>query len=124
MAYVEEVQGRVQKDSEQIIKELVEERYRQKTQQDMSEITGVRSSNIARFEKASSVFSLFHELAHIIYGHISKVDGTTEEDENCADEYAKNTLISEKQYQEFIAEGDFSKISMIYFANQVGIFKE
>lgn len=42
MAYVEEVQGRVQKDSEQIIKELVEERYRQKTQQDMSEITGVR----------------------------------------------------------------------------------
>lgn len=30
MAYVEEVQGRVQKDSEQIIKELVEERYRQK----------------------------------------------------------------------------------------------
>lgn len=42
MAYVEEVQGRVQKDSEQIIKELVEDRYRQKTQQDMSEITGVR----------------------------------------------------------------------------------
>ena len=33
----------------------------------------------------------------------------------------KNTLISEKQYQEFIAEGDFSKISMINFANQVGI---
>lgn len=59
MAYVEEVQGRVQKDSEQIIKELVEERYRQKkTQQDMSEITGVRSSNIARFEKASSVPTL------------------------------------------------------------------
>lgn len=60
-------------------------------------------------------------MAHIIYGHISKVDGTTEEDENCADEYAKNTLISEKQYQEFIARGDFSKISMINFANQVGI---
>lgn len=59
IAYVEEVQGRVLKDSEQIIKELVEERYRQrKTQQDMSEITGVRSSNIARFEKASSVPTL------------------------------------------------------------------
>ena len=45
---------KVQRDSEQIIKELVEERYRQKkTQQEMADITGVRASNIARFEGAT-----------------------------------------------------------------------
>ena len=50
LAYAELIQEKVQKDTEEIIKELVEERYRQKkTQQEMSEITGVRSSNIARF---------------------------------------------------------------------------
>ncbi len=37
-------------------------------------------------------FSLFHELAHIIYGHVGRSEGTTEEDEMCADEYAKSEL--------------------------------
>lgn len=46
-------------DSEQVIKELVEERYRQKkTQQEMADITGVRASNIARFERASCMPTL------------------------------------------------------------------
>lgn len=52
-AYAEAIQEKVQKDSEQVIKELVEERYRQKkTQQEMADITGVSASNIARFERA------------------------------------------------------------------------
>ena len=52
-AYAEAIQEKIQKDSEQVIKELVEERYRQKkTQQEMANITGVRASNIARFERA------------------------------------------------------------------------
>ncbi len=52
-AYAEAIQEKVQKDSEQVIKELVEERYHQKkTQQEMADITGVRASNIARFERA------------------------------------------------------------------------
>lgn len=38
-------------------------------------------------------FNLFHELAHIIYGHVGKAEGTTEDDEACADEYAKSQLI-------------------------------
>lgn len=66
-------------------------------------------------------FSLFHELAHIIYGHISSKNGTTDEDEACADEYAKNTLISELQYRKFVAKGDFSKLSLTIFAKQIGI---
>ncbi len=44
-AYAKSIQEKVQKDSEQIIKILVEERYRQKkTQQEMADITGVRAS--------------------------------------------------------------------------------
>ena len=44
-AYAEAIQEKVQKDSEQVIKELIEERYRQKkTQQEMADIT--------RFERA------------------------------------------------------------------------
>ena len=58
--YIENVQKQVQNDSEQIIRELVEERHRQKkTQQEMADITGVRASNIARFEGACSVPTLF-----------------------------------------------------------------
>ncbi len=37
-------------------------------------------------------FNLFHELAHIIYGHVGKREGAMEEDEVSADEYAKNQL--------------------------------
>lgn len=37
-------------------------------------------------------FSLFHELAHIIYGHVGKAEGTTEDDEARADEYANSQL--------------------------------
>ncbi len=37
-------------------------------------------------------FNLFHELAHIIYGHVGKTEGTMEDDEVRADEYAKIQL--------------------------------
>ncbi len=47
---------------------------------------------LCREDKKEFVFSLFHELAHILYGHIEKVDGISEDDEKCADEYAKNML--------------------------------
>lgn len=66
-------------------------------------------------------FSLFHELAHIIYGHIGNVDGTTENDESCADEFAKNTLIPETLYDNFIKRNEFTKAAMIEFANEIGI---
>jgi len=37
-------------------------------------------------------FALFHELAHIILGHIMKTEVLTEEDETNADTYARNIL--------------------------------
>lgn len=36
--------------------------------------------------------SLFHELAHIIYGHIEKNNDISEEEEKWADEYAQNIM--------------------------------
>ena len=43
-------------------------------------------------EKDEFVFSIFHEFAHIIYGHIEKLEGLSEEDEKCAEEYAHRML--------------------------------
>lgn len=38
-------------------------------------------------------FSLFHELGHIILGHVNNIDGTTEDDEKAADQFAQEILI-------------------------------
>ena len=73
-AYAESIQEKVQKDSEQIIKILVEENNtaQKKTQQEMADITGVRASNIARFEKASRVPTLLmlEKYANALEKHI------------------------------------------------------
>lgn len=45
-----------------------------------------------RGEKKEFWFNLFHELAHILYGHLEKADGISEEDERCADKYAEKCL--------------------------------
>ena len=72
-AYAEAIQEKVQKDSEQVIKELIEERYRQKkTQQEMADITGVRASNIARFERTgcTPTLSMLEKYANALGKHI------------------------------------------------------
>lgn len=66
-------------------------------------------------------FSLFHELGHILLGHISLANGTTDADEKAADEFAKNVLIPEKQYSSFIAAKIYTKASMLDFAKELGI---
>lgn len=66
-------------------------------------------------------FSLFHEIGHIVYGHINNVNGTTEENEIEADEYAKNILISTEVFNHFTSHGDFSKKSVLDFANKENI---
>lgn len=58
-AYADHIQNKVQEDSSKLIQQLVEERHRQKlTQQDMADITGVRTSNLARFEGGTRVPTL------------------------------------------------------------------
>ncbi len=66
-------------------------------------------------------FSLFHELAHIIYGHIGQSEGTTEEDEELANKFACDTLIPEEKYNAFIKSKNFSKYDVVAFAKDVNI---
>ena len=66
-------------------------------------------------------FSLFHELAHILYGHIAQVEGTAEEDEMEADAFAKNALIPREAYLHFVAQQNFSRESILRFAKMMEI---
>ncbi len=66
-------------------------------------------------------FSLFHEFGHIVYGHMANQDGTTEEDERNADSFARNALIPDEAFQQFVLEERFDKLSIIEFAKMIGI---
>lgn len=66
-------------------------------------------------------FSLFHELGHILLGHIRKSGGTSDEDEAAADVFARNTLIPTESFQIFTAGNSFTKESIKEFANSVNI---
>lgn len=57
--YAEKIQEKVLHQSSEIIQSLVEERNNQKmTQQELADITGIRSSNLARFEKGDRIPTL------------------------------------------------------------------
>ena len=64
------------------------------------------------------MFSLFHELDHITLGHINQPNGTTEEDENIADTFVKETLILTEEFNVFTAQNDFSKTTICAFAQE------
>ena len=66
-------------------------------------------------------FSLFHELAHIVLGHIEKIDGTNEADETDADKWAGNMLIELDDFRQFINNNDYSVRSIKRFAKMQGI---
>ena len=66
-------------------------------------------------------FSLFHELAHIVLGHIGQVNGTTEDDENDANSWSRDTLISSDSFQVFIEQGNYSSASVLAYAAALGI---
>lgn len=66
-------------------------------------------------------FSLFHELAHIVLGHIGQINGTSDQDEKEADSWSRNTLIEDAAFNEFKKKADFSETSICTFAESVGI---
>lgn len=66
-------------------------------------------------------FSLFHELAHIVLGHIGQVDGTTEQDEKDADAWSRDTLIQKEVFDDFVENAVFSAASIRAFAKTLGI---
>lgn len=66
-------------------------------------------------------FSLFHELAHIVLGHIGKIDGTTSDDELQANKWARDVLIPETEINEFVKHRDYSCKSILHFSTELGI---
>lgn len=66
-------------------------------------------------------FSLFHELAHIVLGHIGQTDGTTDQDEKDADAWSRDTLILKEAFDEFVEKASFSTTSIRTFAKMLGI---
>lgn len=67
-------------------------------------------------------FSLFHELYHIIDGHIffkPNVDLT--EQELQANQFARDTLISKEDYEQFLKTDCTSKNAILRFAQETGI---
>jgi len=65
-------------------------------------------------------FSLFHEICHIMRGHIS-ASQTNKEQEDEADAFARDVLIPLEQYQIFIRANCFSKDCIVAFAHKIGI---
>ena len=59
LAYTEGIQDYLLLHSKEVISELVEERHNQNmTQQEISNITGIMTSNLARFESGSRIPTL------------------------------------------------------------------
>lgn len=61
-------------------------------------------------------FSLFHEIAHVIYGHMNQPHGTSREDEAQADQFAEDALIPNHAWNAFLQSGDFSQSAIVKFA--------
>ena len=66
-------------------------------------------------------FSLFHEIAHILLGHIGQFGGISEEDEKRADRYARDMLIEQDAFLAFKEKKDYSRQSVLMFAKEQGI---
>jgi len=66
-------------------------------------------------------FSLFHEIAHILLGHISQPNGTTDADEEAANNYARDTLIPKDVFEAYVTTHNFTKESMSDFSDRIGI---
>ena len=66
-------------------------------------------------------FSLFHEMAHIILGHINNANGLTDADEREADKWAGDILIPADAYVSFKRRGEFYEKAILNFANEQSI---
>lgn len=73
-------------------------------------------------------FSFFHEIGHIllhpkreVFLENECVDAKLEKQEDEANEFASETLINEKEYNKFVLKNDFSKESVLSFAEKLEI---
>ena len=63
-------------------------------------------------------FSLFHELAHIVLGHVGRPNEISEEDEKAADKWSGDTLIISEDFEAFRKDRDYSERSVLQFAKE------
>lgn len=73
----------------------------------------VRGKDVDRFW-----FSLFHELGHIVLGHIGNAEGTSHEDEDEADAYSENILIPKADFAIFVNSNNINEATIIDFAKK------
>lgn len=73
-------------------------------------------------------FSFFHEIGHIllhpkreVFLENGCIDEKLKKQEDEADKFASETLINEKEYKKFISKNDFSKDSVVDFAQKLEI---
>ena len=66
-------------------------------------------------------FSLFHEMYHVVQGHINEMSDTTMEQENEADAFSRDILISPEEYRIFIESNCLTEESILSFARDIGI---
>ena len=71
-------------------------------------------------------FTLFHEIGHLLNGDIGNsnfIDFTNSRSdmEDLADEYARNTLINEDDFNNFISQQNLTELDIINFANQQNV---
>lgn len=66
-------------------------------------------------------FSLFHEIGHIVKGHLGRQSETPEADEREADAFAAETLIPHVMLESFLNAGIFNESTVESFAKQIGI---
>lgn len=73
-------------------------------------------------------FSLFHEIAHVLLHDKREVfledgysDPTLEQQENEANQFARDFLIPKHEFKQFVVEGDFSKQAVKLFAKRIGV---
>lgn len=66
-------------------------------------------------------FSLFHELGHIILGHLNLENGATGTEEEAANEFAKEQLIPKAMFEQFVGNAVFTREALIEFANTIKI---
>lgn len=66
-------------------------------------------------------FSLFHELAHIVLGHVWNDGTTADHDENVADAWSEDILIPPEEFAVFRSSADFSEKRVLDFAKAQGI---
>lgn len=68
-------------------------------------------------------FSLFHEIGHILKGHINKPYGPDDADEVVADSFSAETLIPSDAFKEFLATKRIDEVSICSFAEEIQIDK-